>query len=589
MHTRNVKARRVGRYEVLGEVGRGGMSIVHRARHVDLGRIVALKELSAFHAAQPGAAERFVRESQLAGALSHPNVVTVHDYFEFDGTPFIAMELLVHGSLRPLVRSLTLAQTLGVIADVLAALTRAERAGIVHRDLKPENLLLSDDGRVKITDFGIAKARTAGREGAFATMPGTTVGTPEYMAPEQAVGGEIGPWTDLYAVGTVAYELLAGHVPFPARDGEEPVALLLRQASEDVPPLTGVDAGLAAWVAHLLEKDGRDRPPSAGEAARELEELALGLVGPRWRANAALPVGEVLAEPGGGAAVVTVIEPDGLRSRRWAAAAVAAAVAAGALAGVATGGGRTPQRGAAPALLRGASASLQVPAGWHRARAEIAGATAARGTRGERVETLVVDGHGPSLLPTGLRQPQTSAAVRERLGALDVQRFRSEGSTTWAAPLATGVLVIRCTPASDACARAAATARPLSGGTPQPPAASDAYGARLRGALRPLLRAAGSAAQARTATARANGARALASAAAASLTRLGAAAPSAWEAAAHGQTRTALRRLRDAARAVASAARSTSRTHVRSTERRLDGALRRLRAARAALAALGYR
>src|SRR5262249_4856988 len=145
-------------YELLREIGRGGMAVVYLARQSDLERNVALKELSALHAADPRRVDRFLRESRLAGALSHPNVVTVHEYFEHEGTAYIAMEHFERGSLRPRVRRLTLAQTAGVLEGVLAGLATAHAAGIVHRDLKPENVMVTADGGAKITDFGIAKA-----------------------------------------------------------------------------------------------------------------------------------------------------------------------------------------------------------------------------------------------------------------------------------------------------------------------------------------------------------------------------------------------------------------------------------------------
>src|SRR3712207_311409 len=149
----------VGRYEILREIGRGGMAVVYLARQTDLDRFVALKELAAFHATDPQFAHRFLRESRMAGSLSHPNIVTVHDYFEHEGAPFIAMEYLERGSLRPYIGRLNDAQAAGVLEGVLAGLTQGEAQGIVHRDLKPENLMVSSDGRIKITDFGIAKAK----------------------------------------------------------------------------------------------------------------------------------------------------------------------------------------------------------------------------------------------------------------------------------------------------------------------------------------------------------------------------------------------------------------------------------------------
>src|ERR671931_916124 len=148
----------VGRYEILRDIGRGGMAIVYLARQTDLDRFVALKELAAFHASDPSFAQRFIRESRVAGSLAHPNIVTVHDYFERDGTPYIAMEYVERGSLRPYIGRLSPAQIGGVLAGVLAGLAHAERRGVVHRDLKPENLMVTDEGQVKITDFGIAKA-----------------------------------------------------------------------------------------------------------------------------------------------------------------------------------------------------------------------------------------------------------------------------------------------------------------------------------------------------------------------------------------------------------------------------------------------
>src|SRR5881275_3342847 len=159
--------RNVGRYEILREIGRGGMAFVYLARQTDLDRHVALKELAAFHAADPAFAERFLRESRVAGSLSHPNIVTVHDYFEHEGTPYIAMEYVERGSLRPYVSRMTFAQIGGALEGLLAGLTHAESHGIVHRDLKPENLMVTADGRVKIADFGIAAAATSLQTGAF--------------------------------------------------------------------------------------------------------------------------------------------------------------------------------------------------------------------------------------------------------------------------------------------------------------------------------------------------------------------------------------------------------------------------------------
>jgi hypothetical protein len=280
----------VGRYEILREVGRGGMAMVYLARQTDLDRFVALKELGAFHASDESFAQRFLRESRVAGSLSHPNVVTVHDYFQHDGTPYIAMEYVERGSLRPYVGKMSLAQIGGVLEGLLAGLAHAEQHGIVHRDLKPENLMVTSDGRVKIADFGIAKASTKMQTGAFLTATGTTVGTPTYMAPEQAMAQDIGPWTDLYSVGCMAFEMFTGNVPF--HDSDAPMAILLRHVNEPIPPVKSldpsVDRGISDWIEALLIKDPEKRTRSSNDAWDEFEEIIIGLLGPRWRREARL-------------------------------------------------------------------------------------------------------------------------------------------------------------------------------------------------------------------------------------------------------------------------------------------------------------
>jgi serine/threonine protein kinase len=287
---RNV-ARAVGRYEILEELGRGGMATVYLARQVDLRRLIALKELSALRQSDPAFAHRFVRESRLAGSLSHPNIVTVHDYFEHAATPYIAMEYVEGGSLRPLIGHLSLAQIAGVLEGILAALAHAEAHRIVHRDIKPENVMVTSDGGVKITDFGIAKATGRLQTSSALTAAGSTVGTPNYMAPEQAMGHEVGHWTDLYSTGVIAFELFVGRAPFA--DTDEPMAVLMRQVSDPVPPAHALNPdlhrGISTWIERMLEKDPSDRPASARDAWEQFEEIVLELVGPRWRRSAPLP------------------------------------------------------------------------------------------------------------------------------------------------------------------------------------------------------------------------------------------------------------------------------------------------------------
>jgi hypothetical protein len=280
--------RRVGRYEVVREVGRGGTAVVYLARQVDLDRDVALKELAGLHASDPAFIERFLRESRVAGSLNHPNIVTVHEYFEHEGTAYIAMEYFECGSLRD-VPNLTLPQAAGALEDVLAGLSHAHARGVVHRDLKPENVMVTASGSVKIADFGIAKVlqEEAGRA---LTESGSTLGTPAYMAPEQALATNVAAAADLYAVGVMAYEMFSGDVPF--RGSDAAMAIMLQHLNEPVPSLGAarpdLPAALCEWVERLLAKAPEDRPASAAEAADELDEIVIASVGPRWRRQSRL-------------------------------------------------------------------------------------------------------------------------------------------------------------------------------------------------------------------------------------------------------------------------------------------------------------
>src|SRR3954453_174829 len=220
--------RQVGNYRIIPAIARGGMAIVFLAEQPALGREVALKEL-ALLGTDDSLTERFLLESRLAGSLSHPNIVHVYDYFDHENKPYIAMEYLERGSLREYIGRLTVPQVAGVLEGVLAGLALAETRQIVHRDLKPENLLLTSEGRTKIADFGIAKAY--GVLCQHLTATGTTMGTPGYMCPEQAMGHDLDACADLYSVGVVAFELLSGRLPFEERDNQ-PWAVLMRHINE---------------------------------------------------------------------------------------------------------------------------------------------------------------------------------------------------------------------------------------------------------------------------------------------------------------------------------------------------------------------
>jgi serine/threonine protein kinase len=251
-----------------------------------------------FHAADPAFAEQFLQQSRVAGSLSHPNILTVHESFEHNGTPYIAMEYLPRGSLRPQMKELSLPQIAGVMEGVLAGLTHAHTRGVTHRDLKPENVMITAEGQIRIADFGIAKAYHRAVAGRVRTD--TTIGTPAYMTPEQAMEKDVGPWSDLYATGVIAYELVVGNLPF--HDGNTPMAILLRHVNDLVPaPRTvkpGLDVRLADWISSLLEKSPSDQPASAEAAWDSLEDTMLQILGPRWRREAPVPFhGRLPQEP----------------------------------------------------------------------------------------------------------------------------------------------------------------------------------------------------------------------------------------------------------------------------------------------------
>ena len=288
-----VPLKRVGRYDVQRVIGRGGAAAVYLAHQDDLDRDVALKELAPLRAADETFARRFVEESRLAGAMAHANIVVVHEYFEDNGIPYIAMEYMPNGSLRDYVDKLSLAQVAGVLEGVLAGLSYGQAMHIVHRDLKPENLLVSAEGRVKIADFGVARAiDSAAGSRDVVTVTGTTIGTPAYMAPEQALSTDLTQAVDLYAVGMVAWELLAGRTPYSTSDS--PAMVLYRKVHEDMPRVSSVDpeidSRLDEWVATMLAREPEDRYATAEQAWFALEDVILDLLGPRWRRDAVLVI-----------------------------------------------------------------------------------------------------------------------------------------------------------------------------------------------------------------------------------------------------------------------------------------------------------
>ena len=259
-----------GRYRVVSRVGSGGMAEVYCAEDTQLGRRVAVKLLHERFAQDAEFVERFRREASSAASLSHANIVSVYDRGEWGGTYYIAMEFLDGRSLDSIVREeapLEPDRAIELTEQVLRAARFAHRRNVVHRDLKPHNVIIDDEGRVKVTDFGIARAGAS-----EITQTGSIMGTARYLSPEQAQGHAVGARSDLYAIGIMLYELLTGTVPF---EGESVVAIALRHLSEPPrPPSTlvpSISPNLDAIVMRALEKDPQRRFADADEFLGALE------------------------------------------------------------------------------------------------------------------------------------------------------------------------------------------------------------------------------------------------------------------------------------------------------------------------------
>ncbi len=264
---------RLSHYEIIRELGRGGMGEVVEAIDLDLGRAVALKFIAPAMAADPDHLRRFEREARAAASLSHPHIATVYAFEKAEGRPFIVMQLLTGRTLRDHLREgrLSTSDALRISRDTLSALAYAHARGIVHRDVKPENLMFDEHNAIQLTDFGLAHAANATR----LTMTGSTLGTAAYLAPE-ALSGAPQPRSDVFAVGVMLHEMLAGELPFP---GDAPLALMFAIANMAARPLRDrmPDApdALVELLARLLEKDPAQRPDAA-EAARAMDAVLNG-------------------------------------------------------------------------------------------------------------------------------------------------------------------------------------------------------------------------------------------------------------------------------------------------------------------------
>jgi beta-lactam-binding protein with PASTA domain/predicted Ser/Thr protein kinase len=278
-----------GRYRIIRKLGAGGMANVYLAEDQELGRRVAIKILDGRHAADNSFIERFRREAKNAAGLSHPNIVSIYDRGEAEGTYYIAMEYLSGRSLKELIVSrgpTPIKIAIDYTRQMLAALGFAHRNGIVHRDIKPHNVVVDSDGRLKVTDFGIARSGASQM-----TEVGSIIGTAQYLSPEQARGAPVDQRSDVYSVGIVLYEMLTGKVPFT---GDTPLEIAMKHLSEvPVPPSETrpeVPEDLDSVVLRALAKDPEDRYQTAEEMETDLARVQRGLPVSSETADAATAV-----------------------------------------------------------------------------------------------------------------------------------------------------------------------------------------------------------------------------------------------------------------------------------------------------------
>ena len=450
-----------GRYRVISRVGSGGMADVYLAEDQLLGRMLAVKLLHHHFAEDQEFVERFKREASSAAALSHPNIVGIFDRGEWGGTYYIAMEYVEGRSLKDALRqegAMDAASAIDIVIQILRAARFAHRRGVIHRDLKPHNVIIDEEGRARVTDFGIARAGASDM-----TLTGSIMGTAQYLAPEQAQGHPVSAATDLYSIGVILYELLTGVVPF---EGETAIAIAYKQVSvqprspREIEP--SAPAGLDAIVMRSLAKDPGQRFVDADEfiAALTRERAALGAASPPVLVGGGSPPAATTTSPppadGGRRPTTGVLvavadgrQPPGSGAQRnrlrrallWvlpALAIVAAAVIALLLSSpagkvtVPDVGGLTEQP--ALAALRRAGldpvpslgTSAKVASGLVASQTPAAGSKVPRHSR----VTIVVSS-GPATQPLPVLERLTSAEATEALKKLGfVPTLRSEPSST---------------------------------------------------------------------------------------------------------------------------------------------------------------
>ena len=281
------KIAEIGKYRIIELVGEGAMGVVYRAHDSVLDRNVAIKVMNESIARQDDLRKRFLHEAQAAASLQHPNVVCIYDLGDFGGHLFIAMEFIQGVDLEKLLEigePLALQARLDIIIDVLTGLTFAHKRGIIHRDIKPANIRVTEDGRAKIMDFGVAHLSSSSM-----TSTGSFLGTPSYMAPEQITEGKTSPATDIFAVGGVLYQLLTQMRPFEAPTLQNLFFRIITETPKPVSELVpGLPPALDRIVAKAMAKEPSDRYATALEMANDLSNVRSKLSGPSYPASVSL-------------------------------------------------------------------------------------------------------------------------------------------------------------------------------------------------------------------------------------------------------------------------------------------------------------
>ena len=275
-----------GRYRVEATIAAGGMSTVYRGIDVRLDRPVALKVMDTRYAGDKEFLTRFHREARAIASLKHPGLVAIYDQGNDPAHPFLVMELIEGGTLRELLRErgpMPPHAVAAVLRPVLGGLAVAHRAGLVHRDIKPENVLIADDGEVKLVDFGLVRAVAE----AGITSTSVILGTAAYLSPEQVLGSETGPRSDVYSIGIMAFELLTGTTPFA---GDSALVVANQRLDRDVPPpssaIDGVPPQFDAFIARATARNIGDRFADAASMSAELDAIAEELALPQFRVPA---------------------------------------------------------------------------------------------------------------------------------------------------------------------------------------------------------------------------------------------------------------------------------------------------------------